>query len=382
MKRNLQLDFVRGFLLIIIVIDHFFSNQNIIRKFTDGFIGWVSAAEGFVFISGLTAGLVYTCKLSSGKTDSAFFSAFKRSRVLYKYHMALFLILLIILVTSDFHKDFWMKHYEILYKQSALSVLSFSALIYQPRYFDILPMYAIYLMFVPFVIQYFLKGNYLRVMALSILAYLAGTFNLLSPLFSFFQPVNEAYFNVFSWQLVFFSGLLAGFLMYKEKIEVVRNTTLLYVAVLIAGLLFFSKLLYLEPAKGFFDWWAHKGDLRPLRLLNAVCIIFIVSFSITKYKQFFTWRPICFLGKYSLEVYSVHILLIILFKPFRAQLNELHAIRVTDGLYFFPATTVLLFFIIIPGLYILPILKSKLARKINSKNEFARHSTKNRDIDG
>jgi hypothetical protein len=53
----LQLDTLRGFMLVAIAINHLDTE---LRVFTDYVFGFVSTAEGFVFLSGLVAGLVYT----------------------------------------------------------------------------------------------------------------------------------------------------------------------------------------------------------------------------------------------------------------------------------------------------------------------------------
>src|SRR6266850_5514249 len=55
-KRDRRLDALRGLMLVIITIDHL---PSAFAAFTYQSLGFVSAAEGFVFLSGYVAGMVY-----------------------------------------------------------------------------------------------------------------------------------------------------------------------------------------------------------------------------------------------------------------------------------------------------------------------------------
>jgi hypothetical protein len=57
MKRIIELDGLRGWLLIIIACNHLYGGY--VTQFTREPFGFVSAAEGFVFLSGFVAYLVY-----------------------------------------------------------------------------------------------------------------------------------------------------------------------------------------------------------------------------------------------------------------------------------------------------------------------------------
>ena len=56
-KRNLLIDFLRGLCLVVMTVDHL--PPDIFEKFTWQTFGFISAAEGFVFLSGLVSGVVY-----------------------------------------------------------------------------------------------------------------------------------------------------------------------------------------------------------------------------------------------------------------------------------------------------------------------------------
>lgn len=57
-SRILTLDYLRGFFIVVIIIDHIWRFPNIFAVFTGEARLWMTAAEGFVLISGLVIGIV------------------------------------------------------------------------------------------------------------------------------------------------------------------------------------------------------------------------------------------------------------------------------------------------------------------------------------
>ncbi|WP_172798142.1 OpgC domain-containing protein [Pontibacter akesuensis] len=362
MNRSHQLDFFRGLFLILILVDHYLTWDNLVMKFTSEFIGWVSAAEAFVFLSGLTAGLVYTYKLADKGEAYIKKAATKRALDIYKYHTILFLLTLLILFSHKPIRLFWMSTFSDIVHEPMLATLKGFLLLYQPLYLDILPMYAVFLLFVPLAIRSFRNGNHLLLLSISFLLYLIGTFELVSPLMgpNFFQVrVNLGYFNLLSWQFLFVIGIFIGFLAYYKKVERLKqNIPLLTVALIITITLFLLKLLDVSFLNFNLGFWTEKGHLRPLRLLNFAAIFTIVTFVSFRFRSWFKYKPINYLGKHSLEVFSFHILLIILFKPFGAYLNSLWKIKLSETTYIYPYSTLLLL-VLIPALYVAPIIMKK-----------------------
>ncbi|PIQ22368.1 MAG: hypothetical protein COW65_03550 [Cytophagales bacterium CG18_big_fil_WC_8_21_14_2_50_42_9] len=372
MSRNLQLDFFRGLFLIIITTNHFLSWHNIIHYFTYEFVGWVTAAEGFVFLSGLTAGLVYSRKLVEKGQLFIANAAKKRAWTIYKYHLGLFLLVTIILFSHPIMKDHWFHNYQefkLIFHQPVSAILLSCVLFYQPVYLDILPMYAIYIWLLPFALKYFQRGYQGRVLLVSFLLYIIGSFDLLMPLFDnikIFDQVDAGFFNLLSWQFLFIVGLFFGHLSYKNKTSsILQNKTLFYCAVAVSITLFILK----NTSRHFdflhfdFEFWTDKGDLRPLRLLNFFALLSVVGYTASKYKHWFTFKPICYLGRYSLEVFALHIILIVLFSPLKEYSNKFFAIKVSNYLHIYPLASLLLLFVLIPALFLAPLLKNTLKER-------------------
>lgn len=362
MQRNNQLDFFRGLLLIVIVIDHLFTSNNIIRVLTDGFFGWFSAAEGFVFISGLVAGLVYSYKYNQNKPIKA--PIFRRALSIYKYHILSILFLLFIVNFNFFVRAYWLESYDILFRSPSVYFLWFSSFLYQPGYFDVLPMYIIFMLLVPLAIKSLENKRYLLVCCLSIAVYLLGYSNILLPFYnSVGNKLVGGYFNILCWQLIFFGGLIIGHLMYHEKININKNRLGISIALTLAIILFILKRLSGYLATDSLSYISReltdKSTLKPLRLINVAAIIVLVAWIATRFKGWFTYKPVCRLGMYSLQVFTFQILVIILFKPFDAYFNSLLKIRIIHDAYFYPISTAVFIFFIVPALYMVAYLSQK-----------------------
>src|SRR5207237_1164743 len=65
-NRILAIDLIRGFFLLVIMVDHIELYPNGWDFFTGKGRLWVSAAEGFFFLSGLLIGMIYKRRLHLG----------------------------------------------------------------------------------------------------------------------------------------------------------------------------------------------------------------------------------------------------------------------------------------------------------------------------
>lgn len=362
LSRNHQLDFFRGLLLILIALNHFLAYDDIIRYFTYGFIGWVSAAEGFVFLSGLTAGLVYTYKFMQKGQAYISTAGVKRAWTIYKYHIILFLLSVAILFSHPLIKSYWygdFSEFTGIYRDPVSATLMGLLLLNQPIFLDILPMYAIFMLLVPGALILFQKGHHWLVLILSFLLYLVGVSSYAPLLFSRFLsiPYVEGYFNLLSWQFLFFAGLFIGFLYYHgATVKVQRNKYLFGLSLALMALFFVLSHLKLDAQYPLVEFLSDKKNLRPLRLLNFAAIFYVLMFIASSFPKWFEFKPVCYLGKYSLEVFSLHIVLVISLKPVMAYLNERYSIAVTDTLFIFPFAILMAFLVVIPALYLAPLL--------------------------
>lgn len=197
LQRIDTIDIIRGYFLFVIIIDHLARFFGFFDLFTGGGRQWVSAAEGFFFISGMMIGLVRAKKLK----DKPLFITTKKtwSRALQLYIWSVVLTFFFVAV-AQFH----LQNPGI--KEGAFTAEPLSKLIshtfllrYVYGWADYLAYYVIYLLFTPFAAFLLRKGKWLLLLATSVFIYiLADNLQL-------------------SWQLLFFSGTIIGF--YLPEIE-------------------------------------------------------------------------------------------------------------------------------------------------------------------
>lgn len=94
-KRLAALDYLRGFFIVIIIIDHLWRWPSIYEVITGKAALWVTAAEGFVIISGLLVGYIRGYKNRDLPMKEVCIKLWKRAALLY-----IWLIIMTILYTS------------------------------------------------------------------------------------------------------------------------------------------------------------------------------------------------------------------------------------------------------------------------------------------
>ncbi|MDF7814354.1 OpgC domain-containing protein [Hymenobacter sp. YC55] len=363
MKRSAQLDFFRGLLLIVITIDHALTYNNIIKRFTYEFFGWVSAAEGFVYISGLTAGLVYYHKYVEKGEQHVVKAARNRVITLYKYHVALLFFAFLIIISNYYITEYWSQYYGYLFQKPLLSIILSSALLYQPMFMDILPMYTIFVAFIPILVKCFNKGLVWQVLTASIAIYIAGAlihpYHIIDALVSN-KNIQTGFYNLLCWQLLFVLGAISGFMFYSDRTKKIINSRYIFcVCTSVAFVLFIEKNLHLGISEINIERLTEKSGLGIVRLVNFLVLCFMVIYAAARNKNWFVNKYICYLGKYSLEVFSFHIVLIITFMPLKVYLNNIYTVKLTENFYLYPLSSLFVLFLLVPALYLAPTLVNK-----------------------
>ena len=103
MNRDLSLDVLRGIMLIIMAADHF--GEPLFQHLYE-FAGYVSAAEGFVFLSGMLVALVYSRYHSAGGYVLEQ-RVWHRAGVIYLYHLMVLLAVFVFTVATDLSGAYW-----------------------------------------------------------------------------------------------------------------------------------------------------------------------------------------------------------------------------------------------------------------------------------
>jgi len=304
--RDRRLDTLRGVFLVIMLIDHL---GGYIAGLTYQPLGFASAAEGFIFLSGLMFGQIYSRYVD----DPARLVARSRARawLIYRYH-AVMVLVIAALALLPFFDSLW---YWALrpYSEAPLPTLAaMMILAHQPGYLDILPMYVVFVLLSPSVLLALHRGRQLQVVVGSVALWVLGQW--VDPLRDLYKvwgiALHPGYFNLFGWQALWMAGLVLGYAR-LNGVEggFARQRGVLWLALTCAFVLWLWRRQYVQPA----DWaiaLLDKPDLGPLRLFNCMLLMLIGwrAMGLFRPEQCLPFFEL--LGRYSIQVFSFHAVLL------------------------------------------------------------------------
>lgn len=310
--RDMRIDSLRGLMLAEITLVHLHCPIALILYEC---FGRVSPAAGFVFLSGLVAGAVYSRTAEQG-TAAITQRCLRRAFYIHAYHLAAFLVLLALValvprVNAHFH--FAIGHSAA---DAARAVGWFAVWAYQPDLFDILPMYGLFVLCMPAALLALRRDRGLAMLGLSLGVWALAQVGLgritdSTAHFGFFQGD----FNPFAWQFVFFSGLYFGYMQIYRRQRVVAMHPALVVLCLLNCVLGLTMRWHWLPWPAVFDadgWLASKQNYGAAYLVNFLAFSYLVYGLARRFPQLFRWPALAFLGRHSIQVFSFHVVVVYL----------------------------------------------------------------------
>jgi hypothetical protein len=319
-KRDLRVDFLRGFCIFAMVVDHF-GGDSWLYAVTGGNRFYVSAAEGFIFISGFIMGQAYRAKRDRSGLPAAMIEALKRARTLYLATVALTLIFSALYLYTDITlwtgRDFGLG----IDPWSEIAVAALT-LHYTYHGTDILAMYTLLLLIAPLVLLLLSERGWYTVLIPSWLLWLAYQIYPEEASVPWYIRHGEN-FPLAAWQVLFVTGQVLGF--YRGTLtgwlRRFRRLRVVAVALGVAATLGLISLFW-GADNGFFDLDPNvlnesffKVPLRPWRLV-AFLSVAIVAYTSASYlwvplRRVLGWLMLP-LGQAALYSYIVHFFLILL----------------------------------------------------------------------
>lgn len=312
-KREFGIDVARGALLVVMTIDHLPSS--LVHWLYEA-LGFVTAAEGFVFVSGFVAGSVYYRFYEEKGYAFVWQRSRRRALLIYSYHLAVFGILYPIVNFSTINSAYAKSWEPLLSDDKWLSVVSVCALLYQPLSLDVLPMYCLFILLVPVVVRQVAEGRGLYVLMVSSSLWVLAQFgirNLLTGHQLGGLPVNLGNFDIFAWQFLFVVAAYAGILRYSSKGHQFDGSykVVILLAFGLSVLLFLWKHRFITVLE-FVDRLPGMNNrtlLSPLRALNVASLVLVTGFVLRFVKPNVVTNWLSFLGKQSLQVFTFQIVL-------------------------------------------------------------------------
>jgi hypothetical protein len=316
LERRPELDALRGLFLVWMTLTHLPTRFS---DFVNQPIGFVSSAEGFVFLSALLVGRLYIRELMED-AQKARIKLWKRSLKIYTWHLLMlaFAFTIAAAVAVHTHKAALMNLLDFYLAHPFVAILGSVLLLYCPPLLDILPMYVTFLFFTPLLLSASVRYGWKKILAASgavwVLAQLGlrdEVHNAVVHVTHLKIPLQETgAFNLFAWQAVWIGGLWLGARSATGDFPLKRVPGW---AVGLCGAIcvFFigvrHGLLGAHLTQQSLGLELDKWQIGPLRALNLIAFT-LVCYWMRKYvMRVVAIEPFLTLGKASLHVFCAHL---------------------------------------------------------------------------
>lgn len=315
-KRLVELDALRGLMLVWITLTHLPTH---VSKYVNQPIGFVGATEGFIFLSALFTGLIYFRIAERDGLLAMCSKLWTRAGRLYCYHLSLLLFAFLVgarIATRSYRPAL---HNLLDFYFAAGRTRAFidaALMLYRPPLLDILPIYIIFLVLTPFSMAVGRRFGWGYVLGGGFLLWLFAQFGFrgfvhqeLMRTFGLHIPLNEmGAFDLWAWQFWWVVGLYIGTRWAKGDLHLNWIRQMTVPAAIVAA--FFLVLRYSEAAGllqlGRFAVLLNKWDFGVGRIIDAAALATLVIRFQPTLKPLAV-RPLILLGQSSLEVFCVQL---------------------------------------------------------------------------
>jgi len=237
-QRVLALDYFRGLCMIIVIINHFAIFANPLTILAGGGRLWVSAAELFFLISGITFAVARGKNISRGFGEVVK-KSFKRAALLYGINLLTVVASLAVAFQLSAANRFVNIPGELPAGGAGHTALQILSLQYNYGWADFLMFYAVFLLVAPFALRILFTRAWAIVPILSV-----AFFSLTASQTLHMGP----YFQFFVWQVYFFVGMALGrfrldILGQANKLNIRVRKALAYSIAAAGGLVLAASLL-------------------------------------------------------------------------------------------------------------------------------------------
>jgi hypothetical protein len=315
-QRSPEIDALRGVFLVWMTLTHLPTH---LSDFVSEPFGFVSSAEGFVFLSALLVARLYIRQAAEAGTALRT-KLWKRALRIYGYHLTLLALAFTVAATFAVtaHRLALINLLNFYLAHPFPAIVGSLLLIYCPPLLDILPMYVIFLLITPFLLAIAANRSWKGILLASMSVWLLAQFGLRAWVHDVVVhvttlqiPLQETgSFNLFAWQLVWVSGLCVGGAsalegrFFKRPPRFASQVSAL-ICIFFIGVRhsWFGNHLTQQTLALQLDKW----QLGPLRLVNLIAFACVIYWSRKLLTRLFLIEPFIMLGKASLQVFCAHL---------------------------------------------------------------------------
>ncbi|MBC2837484.1 OpgC domain-containing protein [Gemmobacter straminiformis] len=336
--RDPRLDVFRGLCLVMIFINHV--PKNLYEDYTSRNFGFSDAAEGFVLMSGIAAGLAYSADFRAPmRLWVGFGRVWKRVWTLYMVHilttMAALASASAVAVFLHNSEVLFLNQMDEVFSDPLRAFIGLTLLTHQFGYVNILPLYLVLLAVAPLMLMAAWRKP-LWLMAGSVLLWAAaGQWHLSLPNY---PTPGGWFFNPLTWQVIFITGLLTGvamkdgrrFVPVKRWLQVLTGGFVLFAAVA-AQVPEVSKAmggtLWLLQDRLGLPWFLtafEKSYVTAPRLLHILALAYFLSTfpAVRRACGSVFAKPFELLGRQALPVFALGSVLCIAFQGVKHALGD------------------------------------------------------------
>jgi hypothetical protein len=337
-QRRPEIDALRGVFLVWMTFAHLPTH---LSDLVNEPFGFVSSAEGFVFLSALLVARLY---IGQAAEDSAALRTklWKRALRIYGYHLILlacaFTMAAAVAVMA--HRLALINLLNFYLAHPFPAIVGSLLLIYCPPLLDILPMYVIFLLITPFLLAIAARRGWKVTLLASGSVWLLAQFGLRAwvhdvvvHITSLQIPLQETgSFNLFAWQMIWVFGLCIGATSTQQSRSFRPPRFIYQVSALIC--IFFIGVrhnwLGNHLSQEMLGKQLDKWQIGPLRLINLIAFACVIYWLRKLLTRLFLIEPFIMLGKASLQVFCAHMAFVFVGLAFLygtvSQLHGFHAV--------------------------------------------------------
>ena len=315
-QRSLWIDAIRGAALLLICFDHIAQylptfRPTLSRSFQ--LLGIVTMAEVFILTSGAAVAKGYLWRTPPPDPLERRTRLWRRAGRIYFAHL---LTLAIILLISSLPGGRLTDLPAGVELRPFISFALGSLLLFQPRLADLLPMYVVFFLVLPWVLDEIERGRARSVVVSSIALWLLAQGFTMSLAIRYYHGVIFPAFNLFAWQLLFVLGLFMVHPAVSQTVSALApaRRRILILALGTAALSFCAARHLVPSIADTGAFWSARPRLGALRMANVITLAGLALALAPSLRSFGPPYLLRVLGRHSLWLWCFNIVTVCLWK--------------------------------------------------------------------
>jgi hypothetical protein len=351
LPRKPELDALRGLFLVWMTLTHLPTHFS---DLVNQPFGFVSSAEGFVFLSALLVARLYVHQAVLDEAGLRI-KLWRRALKIYGYHLLMLALAFTVAagLAVATHRTALYNLLNFYIAHPFVAVVGSVLLVYCPPLLDILPMYVIFLAGTPLVLSTAARWGWNRILGLSLVVWLLAQCGLrdlaheaVVHVTHLQIPLQETgAFNLFAWQWIWIAGMWLGAKSAEGPLPLSRVPGKVTAACAVVCGFFIGvrhEWLGHRLTQETFGILLDKWSIGPLRMVNLACFTILLYWLRKPVLRMVAIEPFLTLGKASLEVFCAHIFFVFFgLALLYGEVTQLHGL-VAIGLLVFTFTGLIL----------------------------------------